>query len=85
MAVNLDEVVELDGVPTAIRDLPREIAVMFGYGHPHLPGEEWRHQAHSGDYPYTTDTCLLADEPGTNTWLDNGEFLACNGCGFNGT
>lgn len=83
--VNPDELIEVNGVPTKIRDLPPIERAMFGYGHfPLGPGEQWR-KVQPGEWEYTPETCLLATVEGTSTWSSDGKILVCDGCGLDCT
>jgi len=81
--VSPDEIVEVNGVPTRIGDLPPGDAAMFGYGHVLGPGESWR-KVLPGDWPYTPKTCRRAGGVWPGTWIDP-EHLACTGCGLDCT
>jgi hypothetical protein len=77
------EVVDFNGEPTRIRDLPPAMAAMFGYGHILSPGAEWR-KVLPGVWPYTPQTCRRSDCAWPGTWIDD-EHLACTGCGLDCT
>jgi hypothetical protein len=82
--VNLDEIVEINGEPMRIGDVPFPDSLLW-FGHPSLtPGEEWR-TVQPGNWPYTPQTCLVANEGTSNTWNADGTILACNGCGLDVT
>lgn len=78
-----DEVIELNGTPTKIRDLPRADAAMHGYGHILGPGEGWR-KVLPGNWPYTPQACRRAGGTWPGIWIDP-EHLACTGCGLDCT
>lgn len=80
--VNPDDIVDLDGIPTRIRDLPRLEAALFGYGHVLIPSDG--REVLPGAWPYTPETCRRADGTWPGTWIDP-EHLACTGCGLDCT
>lgn len=82
--VNPDEIVEINGEPIRISDLPPPEAAMYGYGHWLGHGEHWR-KVIPGAYPYTPETCRRADGLFPGTWLFGGTVLVCTGCGLDVT
>lgn len=82
--VNPDEITELNGEPVRIRDLPRGLAAMHGYGHVLSYGAQWR-KVIPGAYPYTPATCRRADGTWPGCWLNGGTVLVCTGCGLDAT
>jgi len=79
MTVNLNQVIEVDGVPTRLGDIPYPLRSMFGYGHIRERGR----QVAPGDWPFTPETCERADD-GQGVWLTP-QLLVCPGCGLDGT
>lgn len=82
MAVDISEIVNVNGQDMPIRDVPYPLRTMFGYGHHPVYKSENR-QVSPGDWPYTPDTCQRADE-GEGIWL-NPSRLVCPGCGLDCT
>lgn len=80
-----DHVINYGGDDMAIKDVPdATVRHMLGYGHHnphrrvvvHLDGRQW---------PFTPDTCEVADEPNHTEWVLNNTTLVCTGCGLDGT
>lgn len=82
--VDPQEIVLYDGVPFAIEDLPSAgLRAMHGYGHTNPFDRDVVTRTDGKSWPYTPNTCLLADNP-KGVWVDP-EHLACPGCGRDGT
>lgn len=75
-----DTWVYYNGAPTRVRDIPdAHFRYGFGVGHWDWKGRE----VHSGDWPYTPDTCDV-DRVSAN-WNRDGQNLICQGCGVDYT
>lgn len=81
MTTDLNQIVELNGISLKIRELPISERPFFGYGH--FPSHGIGRTILPGNWPYTFDTCLEADNP-RGVWIDD-EHLACTGCGLDST
>ncbi|MEU7435684.1 hypothetical protein AB0B07_33325 [Streptomyces sioyaensis] len=84
MAVNPNTVIDLDGVPTAIKDLNRTDRNVLGLGHSVWDIDVLKKQRHPGDWPYTSEDCQRADER-FGVWINNENDLVCPGCGLDYT
>lgn len=78
--------VELDGVPTPISELPdANLRAESGYGHFPYDVERRRVVEVAGRaWPYTPTTCLVDRYGGRGEWLDE-STLFCPGCGLDFT
>lgn len=81
---NPDEIIEINGDPVRIREMPPADAALYGYGHQLGYGDQWRKQI-PGAYPYTPETCRRAGGLFPGTWLFGGTVLVCTGCGLDCT
>lgn len=82
MATDPDQLVEVNGVTMAIKDIPDpSLRHLLGLGH--FPNGRPRI---AGDWPYTPETCIYTDDSDNrNEWIENGTVLVCTGCGSDGT
>jgi hypothetical protein len=83
MAVNVEEIVSINGKEMPLKDVPYPARAMFGYGHPAVYKQEGR-EVQPGDWPHTPETCQRADE-GHGEWINGGTTLVCPGCGLDCT
>lgn len=80
-AIDPAALVNYNGVPTKIEDLPTaELRAMAGYGHFHPFHREVIQRTDGKQWPYTPNMCLLANNQ-TGVWVDPAH-LACPGCGM---
>lgn len=78
-----DRKVGYNGVETRVGDLPSATTrAEFGYGH--FPAHIIDRGVAPGVWPFTPDTCELADDP-YGIWVENDTILACQGCGLDCT
>lgn len=82
MAVDVEQVVEVNGEAMPVKDVPYPLRTVFGLGHSPVYKREGRKVA-DGDWPYTPEDCQRADE-GQGIWLTP-QLLVCPGCGLDGT
>lgn len=79
--VNPNEVIEYNGSPMRIKDVPDTATRHFlGLGHfredrPTLPGA----------WPYSPENCIYTDPCEGNKWVNGGQTLVCTGCGLDVT
>jgi hypothetical protein len=80
-----DDITEYNGVLIHIKNIPdAAVRHMLGYGH-HNPYNRPVVQLEGRTWPFTPDTCEVADEPDHTEWIENGTTLVCTGCGLDGT
>ncbi|MFI1161428.1 hypothetical protein [Streptomyces sioyaensis] len=84
MAVDPNTVIDLDGVPTALKNMDRHDRNMFGLGHSVWDIEVEKKQQHPGPWPYKPEDCQRADER-FGVWINNEQNLVCAGCGLDYT
>lgn len=83
--IDPDEIVTFNGEQIAIKDIPlASDRHLFGFGHYSVPGREVITSEDGTPWPYEPDTCPRADETQW-TWIHNGTYLVCPGCGTDGT
>jgi hypothetical protein len=77
-------IVEINGVPTKVKDMKMPAArATFGYGH--FPEDIALRPVCPGEWPYTPDTCPTDDYRFDNLWTPDGTTLMCRGCGLDVT
>lgn len=84
---DLDQAIQINGEDKALRDIPWPESAMWGIGHFYYKqlGRTVIEKSDGGKWEYTPETCLLADVDGSNTWINDGKVLVCNGCGLDCT
>jgi hypothetical protein len=80
-----DHIINYNGEDIPVKDVPDPLTRhMLGYGH-HNPYNRPVVAVEGRTYPFTPDTCELADEPNHTEWIKDGTILICIGCGIDGT
>lgn len=76
---------EYNGVEMQVKDIPdAETRHMLGYGH-HNPYNRQVVFDAGVKYPFTPDTCEVADDNNAVAWIKDQTVLICNGCGLDCT
>lgn len=78
----LDATVEVNGIPTKIRDMSHDYKAMMGFAH--FSGDIARRERHLGIGIDEPENCTRADET-SGTWINYGQNLVCPGCGLDFT
>ena len=82
--VDPDEIVEFNGMPTAIKNLPVVHRVLCGMGHDMWLIQREKREVIPGNWPYIPEDCLRAGET-KRVWINDGQDLVCPGCGIDCT
>ncbi|MFE0472408.1 hypothetical protein ACFW2V_12410 [Streptomyces sp. NPDC058947] len=83
--IDPNEIVEFNGQLVAIKDIPSaQIRALYGLGHLPEPGREVIPNPTGEAWPYRPEDCPRAAEM-TGTWINDGQYLVCPGCGMDGT
>lgn len=79
---DIEKEIEFNGKLVAIKDLPRDHAAAFDYGHFSYDIKHRKRWSSVG--LYRPETCMRADEP-MGVWINDQENLVCPGCGLDFT
>lgn len=80
-----DDIVEINGKLTAIKDIPNaNLRATFGVGHFPGHGREVV-SVPNRVFEFTPETCLTDLYSGRGEWVNDGKNLICRGCGLDCT
>lgn len=79
---DIEKEIEFNGKLVAIKDLPRDHAAAFDYGH--FSWDIKTRKRWPGIGTFTPETCMRADDK-LGTWINREQNLVCPGCGLDFT
>jgi len=79
---DIEKQIEFNGKLVAIKDLPRDHAAAFNYGH--YSWDIKSRKVWSQGRRFTPETCLQADDH-LGEWINREQNLVCRGCGLDFT
>jgi hypothetical protein len=80
------DTVNYNGQEVMVKDIDDPgVRHLLGYGHDNPYNRPVVPFDYEISWPFTPDTCEVADEPGHTKWTASGHALVCMGCGLDCT